>query len=105
MIKHIVFWRVYGEAQGFDKEASKKVFVDELNRLPRQIKVIQSFSIGVNMLNGKESADIVLETTFNNLNDLKLYQKHAAHLAFIEKIKHLRYERRVVDYEFTQQSI
>jgi hypothetical protein len=101
MIKHVVFWRLYGEEHGFDKEASKSLFIDELNKLPAQIENIQSFYVGTNLLDSKESADIILESTFNNIDDLHFYQKHPAHLKFIEKIKHLRYERRVVDYKYT----
>jgi hypothetical protein len=98
MIKHIVFWRLYGEKEGFDKKNSIKLFLSELMKLPEQIEVIKSFSAGSNIIEGNEASDIVLEVTFDNTNDLKTYQKHPAHLAFIEKIKDLRYERRVVDY-------
>ena len=99
MIKHIVFWRLYGESDGFDKKKSIQTFVNELNKLPHQISEIKSFSAGSNLFEGNETADIVLEITFDTLNDLKTYQKHPAHIAFIDKIKHLRFERRVVDYE------
>ena len=100
MIKHIVFWRLYGESKGFNKNASIDEFTQELQKLPNEITDIQSFNYGVNIIKSNDSADIVLECTFNSIDDLKKYQSHTVHLAFIEKIKHLRYERRVVDYEY-----
>jgi hypothetical protein len=99
MIRHIVFWRLFGESEGFDKRVSVDIFINELEKLPKQIDEIQSFTIGVNVLESVDSADIVLESSFNTLDDLKAYQAHPAHLAFIKKINHLRYERRVVDYK------
>ncbi len=100
MIKHVVIWRLHEEAEGRSKAENTRIFLEKLAKLPEQIPQIQDFSFGANAISQKEEADVVLIAQFENQAALDIYRKHPAHQKFIEQIKNLRFERRVVDVEY-----
>ena len=100
MIKHVVMWRLYDEAEGRSKADNIRIFLEKLETLPNRIPQIQSFDFGANAIDQKEQADVVLIAEFKDKQALEAYRTHPAHLEFIKNIKNFRYERRVVDIEY-----
>jgi Stress responsive A/B Barrel Domain len=97
MIRHIVMWKV---KKSTDKTTALKTLQTVLNDLKKNINEIRDLEVGLNFTSdGDASCDIVLNTTFASVEDLKRYQKHPEHLKALEIIRSLTFEKRVVDYQ------
>jgi len=100
MIKHIIMWKLYEEAEGFSKKENAVRIKKILEDLSQQIPQISKLEVGLNISKSNIAYDVVLYTEFASANDLQIYREHPAHLALVDFIKNLRSERHVVDYEF-----
>jgi len=99
MIKHIIMWKLYDEAEGFSKQENAIRIREVLEDLPNQIPEIYKLEVGLNISKSEIAYDIVLYTEFASRQDLHIYRIHPAHVALVDFIKNLRSERHVVDYE------
>ncbi len=99
MIKHIVMWKLYDQAEGFSKAENARRIQHRLEEMGERIKVIRSLEAGVNLTAAPDAFDVVLYAEFDSREDLALYQDHPEHVAFKAFIHPLRSEKRVVDYE------
>ncbi len=98
MIKHVVLFQL----QEFSSAEAKTAKLDEiksaLEELPSKVNEIKSLKVGLNA-NPEEQYDIILETTFNNLEELDIYAKHPDHVAVGGIIRAVLEKRACVDYE------
>lgn len=96
MIKHVVCYRLYERTEE-KKQEVKKMFMSMKNK----IEYIKEIQVGLDFLKSERSYDVVLEITFNSVEDMNAYQKHPYHLntvkPFMAKSKELSVS---VDYEF-----
>ncbi len=99
MIKHIIMWKLYDEAEGFSKLENADRIKLVLEELPDKIPEIVKLEVGVNISNSEIAYDIVLYSEFESKDDLQIYREHPAHIALVDFIKNLRSKRHVVDYE------
>ncbi len=99
MIKHIVFWKLKDEANGFSKIENAKAIKQKLESLQNQIEGLIKIEVGIDFLHSPESADVVLYSEFESKEALDFYQQHSLHKAIMPFIAEARSERRVVDYE------
>ncbi|MEI6508602.1 MAG: Dabb family protein [Bacteroidota bacterium] len=99
MIKHIVFWKLKDEANGFSKIENAKAIKQKLESLQNQIEGLIKIEVGIDFLHSPESADVVLYSEFESKEALDFYQQHPLHKAIMPYIAEARSERRVVDYE------
>ncbi len=99
MIKHIIMWKLYDEAEGFSKTENADRIKLILEELPNQIPEIVKLEVGVNISNSEIAYDIVLYSEFESKDDLQIYREHSTHIALVDFIKNLRSKRHVVDYE------
>ncbi|AYE33509.1 Dabb family protein [Clostridium septicum] len=98
MIKHIVMWKLKDNAEGENKitNANKiKKLIEDLKELISEIKFIE---VGINIKEGSQAYDIVLNSEFSSLEDLDSYQKNKKHLEVAKFISKVSEERAVVDY-------
>jgi len=99
MIKHIVFWRFLElTAEGSRKDNIKQA-QKLLLAMKDKIEGIIDLKVGENIQNDENASDIVLIITFTDIEALKIYQNHPAHLEVKDFLSKVRYERRVIDYE------
>ncbi len=98
MIRHIVMWKLKDFEKPEIKALNASKLKDELYALKKEIVQIRALNVGVN-LNPENEYDIVLESEFDNFDDLKTYQKHPAHLKVVEFLKTVRVLRASIDYE------
>ena len=78
--------------------AAREAFKTGIEALPSTISFIRSVHVGFN-INPAEKWDICLDSTFDNLDDVKAYSVHPAHKAVAgELMKHIG-ERACVDFE------
>jgi len=98
MIKHIVMWRFFEFAEGNSKKENALKLKQKLLVLPDKIPQIKKMEIGINVDQTEEASDVVLNSEFDSLEDLRVYQYHPEHLKIVEFLNEVRSEKRVVDY-------
>jgi hypothetical protein len=99
MIKHIVMWKLYKSAEGNTKQENALTMKQWLEDLKLQIPEIQNLEVGINFNDSDDAYEIVLYSEFNDKASLETYQNHPAHIRFKQKIKNIRSDKKVVDYE------
>ena len=96
MIKHVVCYQLHERTES-KKQEVKEMFMS----MKDKIEVIKELQVGLDFLKSERSYDVVLEITFNSVEDMNAYQKHEYHLEtvkpFMAKAKKLSVS---VDYEF-----
>ena len=92
-------WKLKDIHEGVGKNENALKLKRELENLKGKINEIQEIEVGLNFNESEASCDVVLYSTFNSVEDLKVYQKHPDHVKVAEFLSELRTERRVVDYE------
>lgn len=100
MIRHIVAFKLKAYASSEEKTVALNTVKAELLKLPDAISVIRSFEVGIDALQGPFSYDLVINSTFDTLDDLEMYRIHPAHQAFIEFNKNYTVEKVMVDYPY-----
>jgi len=95
MIKHVVMWKFREEVPEADRLEMKR----KLESLWGVVPTLIHIEIGMDVVGGEASKDMVLYSEFQSMDDLKAYASHPAHLKVVEFVKPLVCERHVVDYE------
>lgn len=95
MIKHIVMWTFKDDVVEADKLEMKR----QLEALKGVVPTLIDIEIGLDVVGGDASKDMVLYSEFASMDDLKAYATHPEHLNVVDFVKPLVSERHVVDYE------
>ncbi len=98
MVKHIVMFRLEGEAESVAEAARR--FKEGLDALPAKIKELKSIEVGINDGPAAGNWTVVLTAVCDNYSDLATYSAHPDHLACVAVIKALIGQRACVDYTF-----
>ena len=100
MLHHIVMWKLKDFAEGNNKMENALLIKNKFEKLMPIIKEIKKLDVGINMSFSQYSNfDIVIDTWFENYDQMEIYQKHAMHIEISEWIGKLRETRAAVDYE------
>ena len=100
MLHHIVMWKLKDFAEGNNKIENALLIKNKFEKLMSVIKEIKKIEVGVNMSFSQYSNfDIVLDTWFENYDQMEIYQKHPMHIEISDWIGKLRETRAAVDYE------
>lgn len=91
MFRHIVFMK-------FMDQASAKQIKQLLAELPNKIPQIVALEVGIDEFCSERSYDLVLSTTFDNLQDYEIYDTNPDHVAVKNQIKILQKSIHAVDY-------
>ncbi len=101
MIRHIVMWKLQAEAEGKTKAENAVIIKESLEALKGVAPTLVDIEVGVNHPETPESNyDVILNCTFNSVEDLNAYQVHPAHQAAAVYIKKVVEARVCVDYEY-----
>ncbi len=92
MIKHIVMWTLKDKADAIKVKAM-------LERLKGQVPSIIDIEVGIDFSGSEAAADVVLYSTFANIDGLNAYQHHPEHQAVIPRMQAMTTSRKVADYE------
>ena len=92
MITHVVSFKL---ADPRDRE----VLTGMLEALPAQIDEIRSLVVGANVVDSPRAHDVVLISTFDDLDALRRYQAHPAHQPVLEFVEQRTKARVAVDFE------
>ncbi|KAF0095369.1 MAG: stress responsive alpha-beta barrel domain-containing protein [Puniceicoccaceae bacterium 5H] len=99
MFKHVVFFRFHENALDGDAATNARKLKEQLELLPSQIKEIQSFEIGLDVMRSERSWDLALVSGFDDREAMQRYQVHPAHQEVIAFVKQVCSEVAAVDYE------
>ena len=102
MIQHIVMFKFLDSAQGKTKEENLREAKARMMALRDQIPQIQGMEVYFEAEGSAPSNyDYILVSQFRNMEELDVYQKHPAHVAFGQFVKELREPdgRVCIDYE------
>ncbi len=97
MIKHVVMWTFKDAVAEADKLEMKR----RLEALKATVPTLGEIEVGLDVLNKEASMDMVLNSTFQSLEDLAAYAIHPEHLKVVDFVKPLVCGRAVVDYELS----
>ncbi len=93
MVKHIVLFKMKAFATAEEKQAKLMEVKEALEALKEKIDVLRAIEVGINA-NPNEEYDLVLDTTFDSMEDMHTYAAHPEHVAvakiFIAPIKEAR---------------
>lgn len=98
MIKHIVLFKLKAFSSEAEKQAKMREIKTGLEDLHGIIPELKKINVGLNV-NPEEKWDIVLETEFENLQDLATYATHPKHVAVSKNlIAPVKEDRACVDF-------
>ena len=95
MIKHVVLWKFKEENKKENMQKAKEMLLS----LVPVINEIKSMKVYFDISGTDMSADIMLDTEFSSVADLKTYAVHPEHLKVAEFIKSAVVSRVVLDSE------
>lgn len=98
MLKHIVMWKFKESAEGAGKVENLRKAKELLDSLPSQIPSIGGFEVGIDTLHSDSSYDLVLNSSFQDMDDLVAYQTHPSHVKVVEFLRRVQIGKTVVDY-------
>ena len=100
MIRHIVLFKLREFNTTAEKKKAAETVSAELVKLKKKIPFISDFETGINITIDESAYDWVLNSTFASIEDLKAYQAHPDHQAFIQFNKGYSVKKVVIDYEY-----
>ncbi len=95
MIRHIVLFQLKNAPE---KQSVMNAFQTAIEALPAVIDCIRHVEVRFNA-NPDEAYDIALVSEFDNLDDLRTYATHPAHVAAGKLLAPIKESRACVDYE------
>jgi hypothetical protein len=100
MLHHIVLWKLDDIYSSEEKSDIKKQLKDKLLNLINNIDELRSMEVIFNSEDASmENFDIILNSKFESLQDMKKYQVHPEHIKVAEYLKTLKLKRASIDYE------
>ena len=100
MIRHLVMFKLRDYSNPEEKKKAIKRVRTELMALKKKIPVIREFEVGINFTIDEATYDLVINASFSSTEDLKSYQVHPDHKAFILFNKNYSVKKVVLDYEY-----
>jgi hypothetical protein len=97
MINHVVLMKFKPDVNDDAIDDLEK----SLDDLPNKIVEIQAFEFGRDRVHSEKSYDFALVALFANMEAVKRYQEHPAHLKVRQKIKRISESILRVDFEGT----
>lgn len=99
MVKHIILWKLNEELQESQKEEVRIGIKKNLEQLCGKIPGLVSMKININLLSSS-NVDVMMDSTFENEEALKVYQKHPEHVKVADTfVRPYTAARSCIDYE------
>ncbi len=96
MIVHIVMIKFKDTPQ---KEEIIKSFAKQIQDLIGRVPSLRDMEVGINLSSEDRAMDLVLRSTFDDIDGLKAYAIDPQHLKVIDGLKEVAEYSKVVDYE------
>jgi hypothetical protein len=100
MIRHIVLFKIKDFSSESERNDAMQNVLTTFRSLIGQIPQIRQFRVEPDCVHGQSSYDIVIDSVFDNPDDLKAYQAHPAHQDAVTLNKEWSDHKVVCDYFF-----
>lgn len=98
MIKHVVSYKI--KEDKLEKLTEAKLL---LLSLKEHVKEVREIEVGVDILHSDRSYDLILQVTFDSVEDMNDYQKNIYHVNVVKPFMHdIRSSSVAVDYEVAE---
>lgn len=94
MIRHLVLFKLKPKVTKKEIEQLAK----ELNSLKDKIEQVRGIEVGMDVGRAPNSCDLVLNTLFDNMEDVKIYSESQAHIEIVKMVERLCESRMKIDY-------
>lgn len=99
MVKHVILWKLKEEFSASEKETIKNGIKEGLESLQGKIPGLIDIKVNINGLSSS-TADLMLDSTFEDEAALKGYSVHPEHVAVADsKVRPYTAVRSCLDYE------
>ena len=92
-------WTLKENFEGMNKSEIAELIKVKLLKLKSEIPELKTIEVGINGFFQEKNHDVVLITTFDNLESLKTYSAHLKHQEVVSFIKQVITGRAAVDFE------
>ena len=100
MVKHIILWTLNPELTAEEKAEVKKGIKEGLEGLLGQVPGLVSIKVNVDGRLDSSNCDVMLDSTLENVETLKAYATHPAHVAVADgKVRPYTVQRVCLDFE------
>jgi len=101
MIRHIVLWKLDNSYSTEEKAEIKKQLNSKLLHLNGKIDQLSYLEVSFNSeIANQTNFDIMLDSAFESMENLQIYQEHPEHVKVRDYIKTLKLNRAAIDYEY-----
>lgn len=100
MIRHIVLFKIKDFSSESERNEALQNVLVTFRSLIGQIPQIRQFRVEPDCMQGPSSYDVIIDSVFDNAEDLKAYQAHPAHLDAIALNKQWSESKIAGDYIF-----
>jgi len=98
MIRHIVLFKIKEFSSNEERNHALNDILLNFRSLVGEIPQIRKYTVMPDIINGPASFDVIIDSSFDNLEDLKDYQSHPAHQYAVEQNKQWCNQKVVFDY-------
>ena len=98
MVKHIILWKLKSDMTEEEKAAARAEAKRRLESLNGKIEGLVSLTVVTDRL-PSSNADMMLESTFEDVSSLEGYQQNPLHLAAAGYVRSIVETRLCLDYE------
>lgn len=104
MIRHIVLFKIKDFSSESERNEAVQNILVTFRSLIGQIPQIRKYRVESDCVHGPSSLDVIIDSVFDNIEDLKAYQSHPAHLDAVELNKQWSEYKIIGDYFFETQT-
>lgn len=98
MIRHIVLFKLKEFSSDEERNQALENVLINFRSLVGEIPQIRDFRVMPDVVRSSASYDVVIDSCFDNLDDLKAYQAHPAHQFAVDQNKQWSADKAVIDY-------
>lgn len=99
MVKHIVMLKLKETENRIEKLENALKLKKAIEALGYKIDEVKYMEVGLNYNEKPTAFDLVLNSTFDNADDLDAYRKHPEHVKVLDFLDNVTEKTAVVDYE------
>lgn len=99
MIRHIVLFKIKEFSSNEERNQAFDDVLLNFRSLVGEIPQIRKYTVMPDIVQGQASFDVIIDSSFDNLDDLKDYQSHPAHLFAVKQNEQWCCQKVVLDYD------
>lgn len=100
MIRHVVLFKIKDFSSESERNEAIQKVLGTFRSLIGQIPQIRQFRVEPDCVHGSSSYDVVIDSVFDNMDDLKTYQAHPAHMEAVALNRQWSDHKTTGDYFF-----